>query len=343
MSDLHSKMYREVREIPEAVDRLLNAGGGAIQSAAAALRERDPAFLVSVARGSSDHVATYFKYASELLLGLPVASVGPSVASVYKRPLKLGQGACIAISQSGQSPDIVEMMRMAQASGAPTVAITNDATSRLAAVSDHTLELHAGPELSVAATKTFVTSAVCALWLLAEWAEDHALLTALHRLPEALQHAVALDWSAVGGAVRDDASLYCLGRGPSYAMSNEAALKFKEVCQIHAESYSSAEVLHGPVSIVGEAFPVLALTGQDAAEPVLTQVADKIAGKGASVFVTSDTARVAHALPAVRTGHPLTDPITLIASFYTLVEGLAVARGMDPDAPRHLNKVTETV
>ncbi|MEM9640971.1 MAG: SIS domain-containing protein [Pseudomonadota bacterium] len=343
MTNSRSKMRSEILEIPHVAEQLLQHGSGAVRSAAAALRDSDPAFMISVARGSSDHVATYFKYASELLLGLPVASVGPSVASVYKRPLRLTRSACVAVSQSGQSPDIVEMVRVAQSSGAPTVAITNNANSRLASVTDHTLALHAGTELSVAATKTFVTSAICAIWLVAEWAGDEDLLSALRRMPEALEKAIALDWGEVSTVLDPHHSLYCLGRGPSYAISNEAALKFKEVCQMHAESYSSAEVLHGPVSIVGDAFPVVAFTGQDAAEPVLTQVADTIAQKGAAVFVTSDRARQAHVLPAVRTGHPLTDPITLIASFYAMVEALAVARGLDPDAPRHLQKVTETV
>ena len=138
-------------------------------------------------------------------------------------------------------------------------------------------------------------------------------------------------------------ALYTLGRGPAYAMSNEAALKFKEVAQIHAESYSSAEVLHGPVAIVGADFPVLAFAAADAAEPGIVETADAIAGKGARVFVTSGQARVATALPVVRTGHPLTDPLALIATFYAMVERIAVAKGFDPDTPRHLHKVTETV
>ncbi len=343
MSKLETQMRREVLEIPTAVDRLLTNGASEMARAADALRQRDPNFMISVARGSSDHVATYFKYASELLLGIPVASVGPSVASVYERKLNLAGSACVSVSQSGKSPDIVEMARMAQTCGALSFAMTNDATSPLANVNDHTLDLHAGPELSVAATKTFVTSAVSAIWLLAETAKDDALLNAIKGLPEVLAHAVDNTWPEVAAKIGSRTSLFCLGRGPAYAISNEAALKFKETCQLHAESYSSAEVLHGPVSIVDAGFPVIALTAKDAAEDVLVQVADEVAAKGASVFVTSSKARRAQVLPAVRTGHPLTDPIALIASFYAMVETVAVARGMNPDTPRHLNKVTETV
>lgn len=343
MTQSITQMRREVLEIPSAVDRLLTDGSANMKRAASALRDRNPAFIVSVARGSSDHVATYFKYASELLMGVPVASVGPSVASVYKRRLNLAGSACVSVSQSGKSPDIVEMARVARDCGALSFAMTNNPDSPLAQVSDHTLNLHAGPELSVAATKTFVTSAVSAIWLLAECSGDSDLLAAIKGLPDVLEKSVREDWPGVAAMIGSRTSLFCLGRGPSYAISNEAALKFKETCQLHAESYSSAEVLHGPVSIVDLGFPVIALTAKDEAEDALVQVADEIAAKGASVFVTSSKAKSAQALPVIRTGHPLTDPISLIASFYAMVETVAVARGINPDAPRHLNKVTETV
>lgn len=336
-------MHREIREIPGAVDNLLTRGAGAMDTAAAAIRARDPLFFVSVARGSSDHAATYAKYVSEILTGLPVASVGPSVASVYGRTLKVDRAACLAISQSGKSPDIVRMVDMAGRQGALSVALTNNPDSDLARVAAHTLELHAGEELSVAATKTFVTSVVAGVWLMAELAQDAELLAAIRALPEALERAVQADWSALSDVLCETDSLYCLGRGPAFAMSNEAALKFKETCQVHGESYSSAEVLHGPVSIVDQGFPVIAMAAADAAEDAVIEVADQLAAKGAQVFATTGKATKAQVLPVVRTGHPLTDPIALIASFYGMVERTARARGINPDAPRHLRKVTETV
>lgn len=338
-----SLMAMEVQEIPQAVARLLDQGGAAIKAAADAARKLDPGFISTVARGSSDHVCTYLKYVSELTLGLPVASIGPSVASIYGAKLKVGGSLCLTVSQSGKSPDIVEMARAARAGGALTVAITNHTDSDLAKVSDQTLALHAGAERSVAATKTFVTSAVAGLALMAHWQQDADLIRAIAELPERLALAVQTDWVELREMMTGVNSLYTLGRGPSWAMSNEAALKFKEVCLIHAESYSSAEVLHGPVSIVGDGFPVLAFAAADAAETAVAGIADQIADKGARVFVTSDKAGRATALPVVRTGHWLTDPLTLIATFYAMVERVAVARGIDPDTPRHLKKVTETV
>ncbi|PUB15615.1 SIS domain-containing protein [Yoonia sediminilitoris] len=338
-----TQMRQEVLEIPIAAARLLAHGGDDIRRAAAAMRARDPQFLVSVARGSSDHVATYLKYASELLTGTPIASIGPSIASVYKRKLKLDGSVCLSVSQSGKSPDIVEMARMARDCGALSIAMTNHPDSPLAQVADHTLDLHAGPEISVAATKTFVNSTIAGIWLLAEWAQDDALLRAIADLPAVLEKAVQNDWPTARAALGARQSVFCLGRGPSYAIANEAALKLKETCQIHAEAYSSAEVLHGPVSIVDSGFPVIALAAQDDAEQVLAQVVDEIASKGAVVSVTSDKASKATQLQATRSGHPLTDPIALIASFYAMVEQVAASRGINPDAPRHLMKVTETV
>ncbi|MES0824520.1 SIS domain-containing protein [Ruegeria sp. SCP11] len=342
MSEHSSKMRQEILEIPVAVERLLNEGATNIQDAVKRMKAANPRFLITVARGSSDHACTYLKYASELLLGLPVASVGPSVSSIYGAELRAEGALCLSVSQSGQSPDIVGMTRSLKASGGVTVAITNNPESRLAEVTDAILPLHAGPELSVAATKTFVTSLVAGLWLLAEVKGDEALIGAIRSLPCHLEEAARCDWSAAAGMITGR-SLFTLGRGPSYAMSNEAALKIKETCQIHAESYSAAEVLHGPVSIIDEGFPTIVFAAKDAAEQATAEAADALAGKGATVFATTDKVSFARYLPVTRTDHWLTDPIATITSFYSMVEAVARARGIDPDAPRHLRKVTETV
>lgn len=337
-----TQMRREILEIPAAVERLLSRGGDAIAATVARARDINPPFLLSVARGSSDHACTYLKYASELLLKRPMASIGPSVVSQYGVELDVNGTMCISISQSGQSPDIVQMTKALRKNGAWTVAITNNPESCLACVVDRTLPMHAGPELSVAATKTFVTSLVAGLWLIAELKGQSSLLSAIRALPDRLEDAIDCDWSHAEDAI-DGRSLLTLGRGPSRAISNEAALKFKETCLIHAESYSSAEVLHGPVSIIDHGFPVIAFAAGDAAEESVAETADALAAKGARVFVLSDRARTATRLQHVRTGHWLTDPVAAIVSFYCMVEALAVRRGIDPDSPRHLNKVTETV
>jgi glucosamine--fructose-6-phosphate aminotransferase (isomerizing) len=336
-------MRREIEEIPEAVARLLDRSGAALSEAGRGIRERDPHFVVTVARGSSDHAATFMKYAVELTAGLAVASVGPSIASIYDTKLKLDGAACLAISQSGKSPDIVALTQTARAGGALTVALTNTADSPLARASNYSIDILAGPERSVAATKTFVNSAVAGLALMAHCTNDTALLEALARLPKHCRKAIDCDWMPFAGSLVQGQSLFVLGRGPSFAIASEGALKFKEVCYVHAEAYSAAEVMHGPLALVGPGFPVLALAARDASEASIVDAGDRLVAKGASVFVTSDATANAHKLPFVATGHPLTDPLALIVSFYAFVEAFARHRGLDPDAPRNLNKVTETL
>lgn len=336
-------MRREIEEIPEAAARMLAQTEALLASAGQALKRKNPAVIVTIARGSSDHAASFLKYAIELAAGVPVASIGPSIVSIYGRELKLDRAAAISISQSGKSPDIVAMAEAARRAGALSFAITNTATSPLAAAADFTLDLHAGAERSVAATKTFVNSVIAGLGLIAHWTADEKLLAALATLPVALKDAVTCDWSPLLEALDGHQSLYVLGRGPALAIASEAALKFKETCAIHAEAYSAAEVMHGPVRIVEKGYPVLVLAARDAAEPSVAGMADKLAAQGAMTFITSERASAARPLPFAVSGHPLTDALVLIVSFYGFVEALSRRRGFDPDRPPHLNKVTETV
>ena len=336
-------MRREIEEMPAAVERLLTQAGQNLEAAGKRLAEIDPRVVVTVARGSSDHAASFLKYAIELTTGVPVASLGPSISSIYGAKLKLAGAGCISISQSGKSPDIVSMAGLAEESGALTIALTNTPGSPLALGSDHAIDIAAGPERSVAATKTFVNSAVPGLGVLAHWSGDKELLDALDRLPAHLSKAVSCDWSPLAEALEGKSSLFILGRGPSFAMSNEAALKFKETSAVHAESYSSAEVMHGPLALVGPGFPVLSLAARDKAEQSSANVADGLADKGASIFATTNLVTKARRLPFAATGHPLTDPLSLITSFYAFVEAFARRRGFNPDEPRNLRKVTETV
>lgn len=336
-------MRREIEEIPAAMRRLLDESADRIRAAAGLLRSRDPSVIATVARGSSDHAATFLKYATEITAGVPVASLGPSLASIYRARLRLSRAACISISQSGRSPDIVAMARSAGEAGALTLALTNDAGSPLAEASQLAIDIKAGPEKSVAATKSFVMSIAAGLAILADWQDDKRLAAALAALPERLEEAVARDWSGLSGALDGKNSLFILGRGPAIAIAQEAALKFKETCGMHAEAYSAAEVLHGPVTIVRPGFPVIALAVRDAAEAAVAETVGRVVAQGADVFVTSGAVGGAQGLPIVETGHSLTDPLALVVSFYAFIEGLARHRGIDPDSPPNLRKVTETI
>jgi len=337
-----TEMKQEIAQIPGAVAQLLASERLNFASAADAIRAGEPNLLATIARGSSDHAATYLSYASQLVLGLPVASLAPSIASIYGKNLKLDRAIAIGISQSGASPDIVAMLEGAVASGARTLAITNTPDSPLARAAHHVIDIHAGPELSVAATKTFITSVVAGLALVADWSRDAELRTALDALPEQLAHALSCDWSALIDALTSARSFYVLGRGPGMAVAAEAALKCKETSGLHAEAYSTAEVLHGPSAIVRSNFPVLILGTRDASRNGMLETARRLADQGARVFLADETTGLGSRLDIVRTAHPLTDPIAHIVAFYGFAEALARARGLDPDHPPYLTKVTPT-
>ncbi len=224
-----------------------------------------------------------------------------------------------------------------------SLALTNTTPSPLGEAAEIAIDLAAGKEQSVAATKSFVNSVVAGTAILAHWQNDEPLIAALAGLPKALSRAVVLDWTPVGATLKDARSAYVIGRGPALAIAQEAALKLKETCGLHAEAYSAAEVLHGPARIVENGFPVLALAVPDAAEAGVAEIADRLAGQGATAFATTSRAARATALPVVATGHPITDAIALVAAFYGFVEMLSRRRGFDPDHPPHLKKVTETL
>jgi glucosamine--fructose-6-phosphate aminotransferase (isomerizing) len=335
-------MRREIEEIPRVVRHLLADPNGDLAKAGEALRASPPVMIATIARGSSDHAAAFLKYAIELTAGVPVASIGPSVTSVYGRDIRLSSCAAIAISQSGKSPDIVAAMQASRRNGALTIALTNTPESPLAWAGDLAVDLLAGEEHSVAATKSFVNSIVAGLAILAHWQGETDLLHALERLPEHLQRAVTIDWPPLAATLKGSKSLYVLGRGPSLAIASEVALKLKETCGVHAEAYSSAEVLHGPSRIVEGGFPILALAVRDAAEAGVVESTDRLSDQGAAAFVTSDRAMTATPLPFVATGHPFTDALALAVTFYSFVEQLSRQSGFDPDRPPHLKKITET-
>lgn len=340
--DPHSLMRREIDEIPEATERFLSASADLTRSIGDRLRALDPSVMVTVARGSSDHVATYFKYAVELSTGRPVASLGPSVVSVYGTALHLAGQAALAISQSGRSPDIVALLSAARKGGAETIAIGNDEDSPLLAAAHWSMPLAAGAELSVAATKSFVCSVVAALAILAAWTRDDQLVAALAAFPEQARKALDQDWSPALGTCVSATSLYSLGRGPAFAVACEAALKLKETSVLHAEAYSGAELLHGPVSLVEDGFPVIAFVPTDAAQPGLAKICAHLVASGAVLFSVGQTGHGVR-LPHVATAHPLTEPLSMLVSFYRFVETVARARSYDPDRPRGLKKVTETL
>ncbi|MGN6375878.1 MAG: SIS domain-containing protein [Sphingomonas sp.] len=332
-------MRRETLEAPAAVARLLDADRATIAALAKELRARPVSVVATCARGSSDHAATYGKYLIETMIGVPVASVPPSVASLFDAPVTTSDALCIAISQSGRSPDLLATVDAWRIAGVPVAALVNDEGSPLAERADWRLPLKAGAERSVAATKSCITAMAGLAALVAAWSRDAALSEAVAALPEALDRAVARDWSAALAPLAEANRMFVIGRGYGFGVAQEAALKLKETCALQAEPFSAAEVRHGPMTIVGEGFPVLALATSDKSGDDVMAVAREFASRGAVVLTAHAGA---DALLPAEAAHPAVEPILLLASFYGLAEQLARLRGLDPDRPPHLAKVTET-
>jgi glucosamine--fructose-6-phosphate aminotransferase (isomerizing) len=336
-----SLMFAEAAEAAEVAERQDARLGKAMERLGERLRGLDPRLVITCARGSSDHAATYAKYLIETRVRTPVASFAPSTASVYGTSWRKLDGALfLVISQSGRSPDLLLSAQAARDAGAFVVAIVNDPESPLAGLADVAIPMLAGPERSVAATKSFIASLLLLARTVSDWTADGELSRALTQAPEMLRAAWALDWSPALEPLREARSLYVLGRGLSFGIAQEAALKLKETCGLHAEAYSAAEVKHGPMAIVGDGFPVLMLVPGDEASDAFEPLARDFASRGAAVMMAGGNA--AGVLPALPGLHPALAPMAAIQSFYRLAASLSVARGFDPDNPPHLRKVTHT-
>ena len=339
---LAAGMESDLREAAAAVDRQAPILAPPLAALIDEINRRRPRVVVTCARGSSAHAATFAKHLFELRLGIPVAAAAPNIATVYRRALDLKDQLFLTISQSGRSDDLIETAAMARAAGAITAAIVNDSQSPLADASQIVLPLGAGTERSVAATKSFVTSLAALLQLTALWTDDPAIRSAHARLPTRLAQAGCLDWDQALAALTRADSLITIGRGPTLAIAREAALKLKETCELHAEAFSAAEFRHGPIALISGALPILAFNPCDDAALSLTALVDDLRRKGARVLVAEPGSAQGDRLPALSPDHPDADAICMVQSFYALLVKLAARRGTDADRPRHLQKVTRT-
>jgi len=339
-------MRIEALSAAQCVEALFTQSGGRIEALAQTLTAANVHAAVTVARGSSDHAAGHLAYLLLARMGLLTASLPPSVVTLHHAPIRGAGIAALAFSQSGQSPDLIETQTALNARGAITAAFVNDVSSPLAGVSKYVIDLCVGPEKSVAATKSFIAQLAAGLCLLAHWADDVASQHALRSLPETLARAANSDWTPAIGPLVNAQRLFVVGRGASLSVAAEMALKFKEVCGIQAEAFSAAEIKHGPMALVNTGYPVLVLAPRGPEQAGLLAVADDLSRRGATVLLAS-TLHGAQ-LPIATEGnvtspvHSLLDSVSAVQSFYLMVEALARARGLDPDHPPHLNKVTRT-
>lgn len=337
-----TQMARETAEAPERVAEMLAGNRQAVAALSQKLRANPPRLLMTCARGSSDHAATYLQYLSLIKLGLPASSLPPSIASVYAADVDLTGVLFVVISQSGQSPDLVAGAEWAVKRGAHVVALVNVADSPVAKAAHDVLPLMAGPEISVAATKSYLTALASSAQLVAGISGDTALSRAVDHLPEVLAQASGLDWSAALDHLATSTSVFVAGRGPGLAAASEMALKLKETSAMHAEAFSSAEIMHGPLGLLQPGMPVL-LTGQnDQTLAGVKRLDATLRQKGAEVFSAYEGAAGDGVLPVVAGVDPSLAPLAAVQSFYLMASNLAVRRGFDPDRPEHLKKVTET-
>jgi glucosamine--fructose-6-phosphate aminotransferase (isomerizing) len=338
-------MAREIAEQPDGLARILDDGLGPIRTVAAEIRRRDPRFVLFTGRGTSDNAGLYASYLTEVLLGLPAGLTSMSTTTAYRARRRLDGCLVVTVSQSGGSPDLIASARQARADGAYTLAVTNNADSVLARESDAHLDVLAGPELALPATKTY-TAELLTLFLLVDHIRggDGEAARELPRLARDIldRHA---ETAALAERYRFAERLVVTGRGYGYPTAREAALKIMETSYIGAHAFSGADLMHGPLAIVDHAFPVLAVAPDGAGAHALRPVLERLRERGADLCVIGAAEPVAafgrgFVLPAGTAEE--VSPILEILPLQLLAREIASARGCDPDAPRALAKVTET-
>jgi glucosamine--fructose-6-phosphate aminotransferase (isomerizing) len=341
-------MAAEIAEQPEALARLLVPEQlERVDRIVRIIRERGPRFVLMAARGTSDHAAMYAKYLVEVSLGLPAGLASPSTMTAYGARPDLSDVLLLTVSQSGGSPDLLETVRTARSGGATTLSVTNNPDSDLAAASELHLDVLAGPERAVAATKSY-SAQLLTLWLVVELYRGGDARAA-HVLPEAAARLVErrAEVAALASRYRFTDRLVTTGRGYSYPTAGEPALKLMETSYVAAHAFSGADLLHGPLAMIDHDHPVIAIVpdglGAEAMKPVLERLAER--GADVAVFGGSDSSAMSTvgfdlACPEVTEElHPIVDIIPL----QQLALEMTLARGFDPDAPRGLSKVTRTL
>jgi glutamine---fructose-6-phosphate transaminase (isomerizing) len=326
-------MAAEVAEQPEVLARLLADGAAEIAKVRSAIDAYRPRFVLIAARGTSDHAALYGKYLAEIRLQLPAGLASPSTLTVYGARPDLSGVLFIGVSQSGGSPDLLGSLEAARTCGAMTVAVTNNASSPLAEAAEHHVDIRAGVERAVAATKTYTTE-LLALYLLLTGGDAAAVPDAAARTLDFAPQAYA-----AAERYRFTQRLVTTARGFSYPTAREAALKLMETSYLSAQAFSAADLLHGPLAMVDPDLPVIAVVTPGAGGTAMAPVVARMVASGANVLRVGPE----DGLPVASAGvaEDLL-PILEILPLQQLAWRLALDRGGDPDRPRGLSKVTET-
>jgi len=348
-SESGSVLLGEIREQPAAAERQLRLGREAAEAVAGAIRARSPTAILIAARGSSDNAARYAQYLWGAHNRLLVSLATPSLFSRYQKPPALRDTVAVGISQSGRSPDILAVLAEARRQGALAVAVTNDPGSPLGAVASVCLPLHAGQERAVAATKTYTTQLLALAMLSAALEGDEARWDALAALPGYLDEVLRLERpaAALADKLRSSDRLVVIGRGFSYTTAFEISLKIKETSYLVAEPYSSADFRHGPSAVLERGFPVILVAPSGRVLADAAELLELCRRREAEVIAISDDAdllaRASGPLPLPPHLPEWLSPLVAVVPGQLFAVALARARGLDPDKPRGLSKVTETL
>jgi glutamine---fructose-6-phosphate transaminase (isomerizing) len=343
-----SLMLAEIEQQPAAIERTIKRESKKINRFAAKLKDNRPRLIVLVARGSSDNAALFGRYLLELSTGVPVSLAAPSVHTLYRAKLDLREALVIGISQSGEGDDINSTLENARQCGAVTLAITNEADSSMARLCDETFQIHAGRERSVAATKTY-TGQLLIFHLLAHALGNHIQKKDIERLPELAAHALTLRDQVEGLVERYAFMNHCVvvGRGLNYANAYEFAIKMMETSYVVAERFSGADFLHGPIAMVDHDFPVFFFAPPG---PTLKGMVDLIGRAHTlsteTLVISSEAAAIKAAKRAIKFPQridELLSPIPYIIPAQLFAALLAEAKGLSPDKPRSISKVTKTM
>lgn len=335
-------MRSEALEAPRVVEEQFSENQQILDEVAQYLNQKNPYSVVSIARGSSDHAAQYLNYLATAKMGKLTTSLSMSALTLYHAELDVSKSVGVAISQSGQSPDVVKPIEFMRSHNAPTFALVNDVHSPLALASEWIIPLHAGPERAVAATKSFIASLSASASLIATWKNDLELTRALHHLPDDLMKAQKLDWTMPIKTLKEAKRIMIVGRGYGLALALEAALKLKETCAIQAEAFSAAEIKHGPQALIEEGYPLLIFANRGPALHSMLDLAADMKSRGANVILAAPPFVKEKQLEIQPTHAEELDVITAIQSFYLMTEELSRTLGLNPDQPKHLSKVTKT-
>lgn len=340
---VESLMLREALSAGSALEEQRRSADERLASLGTRLREEPPTLALTVARGSSDHAASYFAYLAMRRLGVPVVSLPMSLVTLHNAPLAVAGQLAVAISQSGQSPDLVDTMAALKTAGARTAAFVNCTESPLAETCEWVIPLGAGVEQSVAATKSYIAALAAVARLVAHWQRDVGLLKALATLPEKLATIPANGSSPAVDALAPAGRTMMVGRGLGFAVALEAALKLKETCAIQAEAFSSAEIRHGPMALVDEGYPLFVFALRGPEQKGLLELASFFRRRNARVILAAPDDVAERDMTLATADDEVLDPLLAIQAFYVVAAKIAEARGLNPDVPRHLSKVTRTV